>query len=114
MNIKLELILLHLDISTSTCGCLLEDNNFISRPLLTSKVESELRDILLEYIETRVDWVRFTLFDVQADGEDIVLIYCSIIPFMLKNKKGDWINVGEIENEHIKKTAFQASQKTAI
>lgn len=114
MNVKLNLIILHIDMLTGTNGCLLDDKQFISRPLLNDDIEGELRDILLEYLEMKVDWVKFCLIDVIAKDGDITIFYGCLIPSILKNKKGAWTNLGDINDRENKRLVFQAGQKTII
>lgn len=112
MNVNLSLIILHLDLQTLSNGCLLDGGQVISRSLSTNDVGGELRSILSDYLEIRPDWVRFNLVDVIPTMSDLSVVYTCLIPSIIKSKKGQWTQLGEIDDKNIKKLVFQASQKT--
>lgn len=111
MNVNLNLIILHLDLQTASNGCLVNDGNFISRSLSNSNIDSELRDILLEYLEVRPEWVKFHLVDVIYTEKDINIVYACLIPIIIQSKKGQWVPLGTINDTNTKRLVFQASQK---
>ena len=90
----------------------MDGENIISRTLGNSdtNLSVELRNLLTEYLEIRPEWVKFNLVDVLQEESDVSIVYSCIIPSILKNLKGKWIPLGEINDKQIKKLAFQASQ----
>jgi len=114
MNVNIKLIILHLNLQTKTSSCLLDDDQIISRPLLDENIGNGLRDILLEYLTLEPEWVRFNLVDVIHTTKNISMIYSCMIPTIIKNHKGTWVNLGEIDDTDIKRLVFQASQKIPI
>ena len=110
MNVNLKLIILHVDLQTLANGCLLENDVLISRPLLNSDISGGLRDILVECLEIRPEWVRFNLIDVIQEESNVSIVYSCLIPSILQNLKGKWTQLGEINDKQIKKLVFQASQ----
>ncbi len=111
MNVHLKLIILHLDLQTMANGCLVDEGHIISRPLLCSDIGSGLRDILLDYLEIKPEWVKFNLVDVLYDESNIEIVYTCLIPAIIKNIKGQWIPLGTINDQENKRLVFQASQK---
>jgi hypothetical protein len=111
MNLNLNLIILHLDLQTSNGGCLVDDERLISRPLSNTNIDSGLRDILLEYLEIRPEWVKFHLVDVLYTKSEIVLVYSCLIPIVIQSKKGQWMPLGAINDSKAKELVFKASQK---
>jgi hypothetical protein len=69
-----------------------------------------LRQLLVDYLEIRPEWVKFNLVDVIQEELGIAIVYCCLIPSILKNLKGQWIPIGEINDKQIKKLVFKASQ----
>lgn len=111
MNVDLKLIILHLDLITLAHGVLLEDEIIISRSLVNNNIAKGLRDILLEFLELKPDWVKFNLIDTLPTNSHIAIIYSCLIPSMIKNKKGRWTTIGEINDKETKRLIFQATQK---
>ena len=112
MNVNLKLIILHIELQTMSSGCLLDDENIISRTLNDpgDNLSLVLRSLLTEYLEIRPEWVKFNLVDVIQEEQELAIVYFCLIPSLLKNLKGQWIPIEKINDKQIKKLAYRASQ----
>ena len=114
MNVNLKLIILHIELETMSNGCLLdgEPPSIISYTLKNEdeNLSNRLRQLLVEYLEIRPEWVKFNLVDVIQEERDLAIIYSCLIPSILKNLKGKWIPLGEINDKDTKKLVFKATQ----
>lgn len=111
MNVEIKLIILHLDLMEGSSGVLLEDSSIISHTLSDNDIDRALRDILLEYLELHPEWVKFNLIDTLPTNSHISIVYSCLVPSLIKNKKGQWHTLGEINDKEIKRLVFQASQR---
>jgi hypothetical protein len=111
MNVNLKLIILHLNLDTMINGCLLDDEQIISISLQQNDIKNELKNILVDFIELKPDWVRYNLVDIIPEDDGIAIVYTCMIPALMKNKKGQWTEIGRINDTDTKKLVFQASQK---
>lgn len=113
MNVELKLIVLHVNLQTKLSACLLQNEQLISCPLLNN-IDSGLRDILVEYLDIEPDWVRFNLVDVIEEENSLAIIYGCVIPYVVKQKKGVWTKLGDIDDNKDRQLVFEASQKITI
>lgn len=111
MNVEIKLIILRLDLPNGSSEVLLENNSIISHILPTNDVGGVLRDVLFEYLELHPEWVKFNLIDTIPTNSHIAIIYSCLIPYVIKNKKGKWYKIGDINDKDIKKLIFQSIQK---
>jgi hypothetical protein len=113
MNVRLQLIILYVDLSNGSHGCLLDDDlNIISRPLDSERLKEGLRDILLEFLDIHPDWVKLSLIDVLYNKDEVSIVYSCMVPIMIAKNKGHWKQIGEINDQFTKNLVFVASQKT--
>ena len=114
MNVNLKLIILHIDLCVWSSECLLDEepHHIISKNLddTNQNLSTALKQILVDYLEIRPEWVKFNLVDVIQEELGIAIVYFCLIPSLLKNLKGQWIPIGEITDENVKKLVFKASQ----
>jgi len=111
MQVNIKVIVLHLDLNTNCHYCLLENNELPTCTLDTPDVPGALQVLLIDYLEIDPEWVSFYLIEAVGENASLSLVYTCMIPSIIKNKKGTWINIGDIEDEIIKTTLFQAIHK---
>ena len=113
MNVCLKLIILNIDVENGNASVLLHLNKIISKKLSPKdNIIENLKDLLVSFLQIRTDWVDFILVDlVQNDKNEIEIYYSCVIPQIIKNKKGKWYKIGEIQDENIQKIIYMASQK---
>ena len=113
MHVETRLIVLHIDYQDGTHKCLVDDGNLLCKEITNDHPLSPCADLLREYLEIQPDWVNFTLVDVDFIDDVLAIYYTCMIPGKLKNVKGQWINIGEIDAEFTQKMVFTAGQKLA-
>lgn len=121
MKNRIKLIILHIDLSTTNIQCLIDDKNsgidsIPSLYLKNADILSKLQSLASLYLHTKPDWLHFNIVDIISDIEEncINIIYMVLIPITVSNKLGQWINVGEIEDEVVKTIVYKSTQKIAV
>ena len=115
MDVVTRLIVLHIDYETGSNRCLFDDDGqFPSKTIPDLHQPVQLGSTILEeYLEIKPDWVSFALIDVEVDKNNTLFIYYTcMVPAIIKNNKGKWINVGDIQDGDVKKIVFKAGQET--
>ena len=109
MNVNLQLVVLHMNYDNGFYRCLLDDNKIISITLTNPDIIMELKKMMIDYLDINPEWVSFSLVDVEG-GDNITITYTCMIPSILENFKGEWMDIGEING--INRTlVLKASQK---
>jgi hypothetical protein len=114
MNVKLNLVILYLDLKTFENGCLLNENsNIVECTLNSNEIYETLKLLLVEYLDVHPNWVKFELVNVVEKEEDLHVIYVCMVPAIIKNKKGAWTRIGNIKDEYVHKMVYEASQRAS-
>lgn len=111
MYVKTRLIILHIDFQAGTHRCLLDGG---SLPIMgvSDSHPVECGPLLLKkYLEIEPEWVTFTLVNVNNDKDTLFIYYTCMIPNVINNIKGEWTDIGRIEDGIIQRLVFEAGQK---
>jgi len=116
MLVKTRLIVLHVDFQNGIHKCLLDDNGELPcRNVLDLHQPVQFgSEILKDYLEIEPEWVTFTLVDIEVEESNILFVYYTcMVPNVLKLKKGQWVEVGKIQDDtdNIQKMVFESGQK---
>jgi hypothetical protein len=67
--------------------------------------------ILEEYLKIKPDWVSFCLLDVLSKDDTLFIYYTCLVPGIMEHNKGEWSDIGSIEDGDIQKMVFEAGQR---
>jgi len=110
MDIEARLIVLHIDFEKSIQQLLLDGEKLPSCGIY-SEINKTLQDLTKGYLTIDPEWVNYILVDVMIEKDVLILYYTCLVPAMLKNLQGKWVNIGELQDEHIQKMVFEAGHK---
>ncbi len=111
MHVETRLIILHIDFDTGAQQCLFDNHCLPFRRIDSEHPQTVCPKILEEFLEVDPSWVTFTLVDVTYD-DTLAIYYTCLIPAVLENHRGEWTDIGDIDNEDIQKIIFEAGQKS--
>lgn len=110
MRVETRLIVLHIDFQSGTHKCLLEGGSLPSAEVSDRHPLDCCPELLKRYLIIMPDWVSFML--VNVDYEDSLIVYYTcMIPQTIENNKGEWKDIGEINDGTIQRVVFEAGQK---
>lgn len=97
MLVKLNLIILQVD-NRSTYKCVHSDG--IPTTILNIPIDTSIRNILSEYLNTDVKWIEYQLIDARGFDDTLHLYYACLIPSIIQLKKGQWKNVTQFNEQN--------------
>jgi len=110
MYVETRLIIIHIDYDTGNNKCLVNNNILPSKSITESHPADSCPTILTEFLEIEPVWVKFILVDVDYEDKKLIIYYTCVIPAIVKNFKGDWLDIGSVNND-IQKVVLKAAQK---
>lgn len=116
MLVKTRLIVLHIDFKDNTHKCLMADDGGLPcKDVLDLHQPIQFGPaILAEYLEIEPEWVTFALVDIEVEEDNTLYVYYTcMIPGILQNRKGQWVEVGNINDDtgNVQKMVYEAGQK---
>lgn len=110
MHVETRLIIIHIDYNSGNTKCLIENDEVPSQIIDGAHPIDSCPNILTDFLEIEPVWVNFILVDVNYENEKLVIYYTCVIPAIVKNLNGDWLDIGST-NENLQETIFKATQK---
>ena len=110
MYVETRLIIIHIDYDSGNSQCLINNNILPSKIIKKSHPIDSCPTILTQFLEIEPVWVRFILVDIDYQDDTLIIYYTCVIPSIVKNFKGDWLDIGST-NDDIQKVVLKAAQK---
>ena len=114
MKVRLKLIIL----TMSSNELLVLTNNGLPEVIPTKSLletysfQESMHVLIKEYLEIHTGWLSIALVDAYFKDNTAYIVYGVKVPDMIKNTKGTWQPVGEMDDSVDKRLIYQASLRS--
>jgi hypothetical protein len=114
MHVESRLIVIHVDLNTTAAHVLMDGGLLPEGVVEHSHPLTVVSDFIEDYLEIDPSWIDFRLIEVGFEGSNkLVFYYACMIPETIKEKQGQWITIGEINDRQTQEMVFKAGQELA-
>jgi hypothetical protein len=112
MHVESRLIVIHVDLNTTAAHVLMDDGLLPECVVEYSHPLTAVSDFIVDYLELDPSWINFSLIEVEYEyNNKLVFYYACMIPQTIKEKQGQWITIGAINDRQTQEMVFKAGQE---